>query len=73
MAEREKGVANTPCPTCGADLNAIEQPDGGVAYETCPTCYPSQEPAPEKASRPTRRETGTAVPEPVETTGKEEN
>lgn len=61
MAQREKGVATAPCPDCGTDLNAIDQPDGAVAYETCGSCYPTQEAEPEKASRPASRETGTIV------------
>ena len=74
MAEREKGVATRPCPNCGAELNPVDQPDGAVAYETCSNCYPTEsstEPVSEKASRATRRETGTNVT--TETTGRDEN
>lgn len=71
MTEREKGVETLSCPSCGTDLNPVEQPDGATAYETCPSCYPSQqpEPEPEKASRKTRREAGTDVEAP--STGEE--
>lgn len=62
MAEREKGVATVPCPTCGADLPVVEQADGSVAGQTCPQCYPSE--GSEKASADQTapaREQGTPV------------
>lgn len=67
MAEREKGVASTPCPNCGTDLNAVTQLDGATAYEVCSKCY--SQPKPEKAAQRTPRETGTTV----EKSGEEDN
>ena len=75
MAEREKGVASTACPSCGNELNPVEQPDGATAYETCHTCYPTTEPTPEPekaSSRQPSREAGTTVEAPA-STGEEGN
>lgn len=59
---REKGSATLPCPTCGADLAAETQPDGGLAAKTCSTCHPKTEAAAKKADA-RLREQGTEVPE----------
>ena len=41
---REKGVATTPCPGCGADLPVAGQPDGSLAASACPRCHPPARP-----------------------------
>ena len=65
MSGREKGVAAGSCASCGAELQLISQPDGGITSEPCPSCY-GEVPAPELAhserrSLFSRRETGTGV------------
>ena len=68
MADREKGVANVACPTCGNELVLSDQLDGSVAAETCTSCYPAQAaPAPETAAAASApRERGTKVKEESE-------
>lgn len=51
MPNREKGSATIACPTCGKDLAAKEQPDGGLAAVTCSHCHPKTEKAAERANR----------------------
>lgn len=62
MPTREKATATLPCPTCGADLAAKTQPDGGLAAQTCSHCHPKTEAAAAKADQ-RLREQGTQVPE----------
>lgn len=38
---REKGVLNSPCPTCGDERPAVTQPDGATAFRACESCYPA--------------------------------
>lgn len=64
MPKREKGSATLPCPTCGADLAATQQADGGLAAETCSKCHPKTEAAAAKADE-RLREQGTDVSEGV--------
>lgn len=67
MTEREIGAQAALCHNCDTQLKAVDQPDGGVAYEVCPNCYGGSEQAatqqtPERASEATvTRETGTNV------------
>lgn len=68
--DREIGAQTALCPTCGSQLKAVDQPDGGVAHEPCSTCYGTQATSkqtqqlhePQRASQATvLRETGTNV------------
>lgn len=61
MADREKGVANVACPTCGNELVLSDQLDGSVAAETCTTCYPA-----EPAEKQSKAEVASAADAPRE-------
>lgn len=60
---REKGVAGTKCPGCGAELSAVRRPDGGQTYASCGTCYPATSPTPERSFAKVSREVATPIVE----------